>query len=129
MTTMPGSTAGDDLPPLGPVEAELEGRLRAHVETLAGEIGERNVFRPERLEAAAEYLEAALTASGYAVEAQGFECQGVPVRNLEAVLPGGSLEQEIVVVGAHYDSVMGCPGANDNGTGVAAVLELSRVDP
>jgi len=47
------------------------------------------------------------------------------VENIEAVVAGSAAPGEIVVVGAHYDSVRGCPGANDNGTGVAAVLELA----
>jgi acetylornithine deacetylase/succinyl-diaminopimelate desuccinylase-like protein len=127
MTTMPGQPAGSDLPPLTGPEADLEGRLRAHVETLAGDIGERNVFRPEALEKAAEYLEATLSERGREVDRQDFECQGVPVRNLELEHRGAGRAKEVVVVGAHYDSVMGSPGANDNGTGVAAVLELARL--
>jgi len=49
-----------------------------------------------------------------------------PVRNLVAELAGGARVDEIVIVGAHYDSVAGAPGANDNGSGVAALLELAR---
>ena len=50
----------------------------------------------------------------------------IPVSNIEATLTGAARATEIVVVGAHYDTVSGCPGANDNGTGVAAVLELAQ---
>jgi Zn-dependent M28 family amino/carboxypeptidase len=50
----------------------------------------------------------------------------VTVRNLEVELAGSSQADEIIVVGAHYDSVVGCPGANDNGSGVAAAIELAR---
>lgn len=46
--------------------------------------------------------------------------------NLEIVFPGTDLASQIVLVGAHYDSVRGSPGANDNATGVAAVLELGQ---
>jgi len=127
MTTMPGRTASDDLPPLTDLERELEGRLRGHVQALAGDIGERNVFRADRLESAAEHLEATLGALGGRVERQTFEAPGVAVRNLEVQHTGRSRPGEIGVVGAHYDSVPGCPGANDNGTGVAAVLELARL--
>src|SRR5262249_20757353 len=49
------------------------------------------------------------------------------VRNLVAVIPGGARAQEIVVVGAHYDTVSDCPGADDNTSGVAALLELARL--
>jgi hypothetical protein len=127
MTTMPEHSAVEDLPPLSAVERDLEGRLRAHVYALAGDVGERNVFRADRLELAAKYLETTLTDLGHHVASQVFESREVTVRNLEVVRTGRSLPDEIIVVGAHYDSVVGCPGANDNGTGVAAVIELSRL--
>jgi Zn-dependent M28 family amino/carboxypeptidase len=85
------------------------------------------MFRPAALEAAARYVEEALASLGYAAEAQAFEAHRGLVRNIEAVLGGRSLAGEIVVVGAHYDSVIGSPGANDNATGTAAVLELARL--
>jgi hypothetical protein len=127
MTTMPGTSSSGDLAPLTGLERELVGRLEAHVRALAGDIGERNVFRPGRLEAAADYLERSLGALGLRVESQPFESRGVTVRNLEVEQAGSSIADEIVIVGAHYDSVPGCPGANDNGSGVAAVIELSRL--
>jgi len=97
------------------------------VGALAGDIGERNVFRPSRLEAAAGYLETTLRDLGLSVRSQPFETSGVTVRNLEIESTGHSRPEEIVVVGAHYDSVVGSPGANDNATGVAALIELSRL--
>ncbi len=95
--------------------------LRAHVQTLAGDIGERNVFLPGTLARAAGYIEAEWQKQGYQVTRQN--C-GNASQNLEVTRPGN---REIIVIGAHYDSVAGSPGANDNGTGVAALLELSRV--
>jgi hypothetical protein len=127
MTTMPEGRAPDDRSSSRDVERGLEGRLRVHVQTLAGDVGERNVFRPEGLERAAEYLETALVELGHQVEAQELESDGVAVRNLEVEQTGRARPGEIVVVGAHYDSVLGCPGANDNGSGVAAAVELSRL--
>jgi hypothetical protein len=127
MTTMPGSSSAGELPPLSGLEREIEGRLRAQVQALAGEIGERNAFCPDRLHAAAQYLEATLGDLGHRVDSQPFESEGVPVRNLEVEQRGHSRPDEILVVGAHYDSVVGSPGANDNATGVAAVIELSRL--
>jgi Zn-dependent M28 family amino/carboxypeptidase len=109
------------------LERELDVRLRVHVQALAEGIGERNVFHPESLEAAAAYLESTLVGLGHRVDAQRFESLGVSVRNLEVEHPGRSASGEILVVGAHYDSVPGCPGANDNGTGVASLIELSRL--
>jgi Zn-dependent M28 family amino/carboxypeptidase len=105
---------------------ELAKRLRAHVEMLAGAIGERNVFRSEGLAAARDYIEATWRAQGYAVGAQEYEARGVSCANLEVSRPGAGRPGEILLLGAHYDSVRACPGANDNGSGVAALLEIAR---
>jgi hypothetical protein len=107
--------------------------LAAHLETLAGEIGERNVFLPAALHAAADYIEAEWRRQGYEVERQWYETHGIECANLEVTRTGTRAPKEILLIGAHYDSVHGSPGANDNGTGVAALLELARmfteVDP
>ncbi|MDH3981174.1 MAG: M20/M25/M40 family metallo-hydrolase [Gammaproteobacteria bacterium] len=63
----------------------------------------------------------------YAVSSQAYTVQGTSVRNLEAVLGGTSLAEEIVLIGAHYDTVSGSPGANDNASGIAALLEIARL--
>ncbi len=101
-------------------------RLRAHVEMLATTIGERNLWAYGALERAAQYLSMQLTESGYTPRRQTYELAKLPLSNVEAVLEGATRAAEIVVVGAHYDTVVGCPGANDNATGVAAVLELAQ---
>ena len=100
-------------------------RLRAHVERLAGTIGERNLWRYAKLREAAEYIRTSFESCGLRSEEQTFEVSRLPVANLSAELAGVS-SREILVVGAHYDTVSNCPGANDNATGVAAVLELAR---
>ncbi|MGH2398097.1 MAG: M28 family peptidase, partial [bacterium] len=92
---------------------------------LAGEIGERNVFRPQALHAAANYLRAQWASQGYRVVSQSYDARGERSENLEVTLPGVSRPSEIMLIGAHYDSVRGSPGANDNASGVAALLELS----
>ena len=108
-------------------------RLRQHVQHLAGEIGERNVFRPGTLEAAARYIEGQWAEQGYEVRPVSYEVEGVECANLEATLAGhgtgagSGKSPDVFVVGAHYDSVLGSPGANDNGSGVAALLEISRL--
>ena len=101
-------------------------RLRAHVDMIAGTIGERNIWRFTSLQRAADYISEVFTLNGYDPARTCFEVSQVPVCNIEATLQGTSHPAEIVVLGAHYDSVPECPGANDNGTGVAALLELSR---
>lgn len=101
-------------------------RLKKHVSKLAGEIGEHNVFHPQELVAAEQYITEQWQDQGYQVTPQTYQVKGVPCSNLEITLAGKN-NTDMILVGAHYDSVYGCPGANDNGSGVAALLELSRV--
>ncbi len=105
----------------------LATRLRRHVERLAGEIGERHVLRPQALHAAERYIAATLRGLGHAVARQNYEAQGVDCANLEVTIAGGARKSEIVLAGAHYDTVPGSPGADDNASGVAAILELARL--
>ena len=105
----------------------LAHRLRTHVERLAGEIGERNVFIPEALRHAAAYIEDEWRTLGYAVERLEYHVSGIRCANLVASRKGNVRQSEILLLGAHYDSVVGSPGANDNASGVAALLEISRM--
>ena len=102
--------------------------LERYLNTLADRIGERNTQLPEKLESAAFWIESTLGQGniGYEVERQEYEAGEMDVRNLIAELPGTSRRDEIVVVGAHYDTVPGSPGANDNGTGVAALIAIAQ---
>jgi hypothetical protein len=126
MIRMPFESYDGPLPPLSQAEESAVVALRRDVERLAGEIGERNVFNPTMLGAAADYIETELLAAGYVVTSQRFEVRGVECRNLIVEIQGQTHPDEIVVIGAHYDSVMGSPGANDNGSGVAGLLALAR---
>ena len=99
--------------------------MRRHVCQLAEEIGERNVQRrPGELAQAADYVQAEFAGSGGTVRRQEYPVRDVVCANIELELPGRRQAQEIIVVGAHYDSVVGSAGANDNGSGVAALLCL-----
>lgn len=124
---MPGSSFEDTLPPLTPDEVPLSQALETHVVKLAAEIGERNMQRPEQLEAAARYIESTFAAQGLAPTRHTYEAEGEDVSNIETEFPGLTLADEIIVVGAHYDSAWGTPGADDNASGVAALLELARM--
>ncbi len=126
ITKMPGRSFRGPLAALSAEQIDLEGRLRAHVETLATRIGERNLLRHSALTRAAQYIDDTLATVGFRSQSQEYYVQGKPVRNIEVELTGAEPSRGIVLVGAHYDSVAGSPGANDNGTGVAAVLELAR---
>jgi Zn-dependent M28 family amino/carboxypeptidase len=127
MIRMPGQSHTGVLLPLTPEEERIQQQLARHIWTLAGKIGERNLWHYEAFEAAAHYIDTTLQGLRYSVTTQTFEVWGKTVKNLAAELPGTSHPAEIIVVGAHYDSVPGCPGANDNATGVASMLELARV--
>ncbi len=107
-------------------EPGLEERLRRHVVELAGTIGERNVWQPEALHAAADYIRSAFASAGCEVEPQSYETYRVRCENLEVTLPGTARAGEIIVAGAHYDTVPGSPGADDNASGVAALIEIAR---
>ncbi len=124
---MPGHSYSGPLPPLTAQEREVRQRLVQHVWTLAGTIGERNLWRHQALASAARYVEATLRDVGYAVTPQAFEVQGKTVTNVAAEIVGSARPAEILVIGGHYDSVVGSPGANDNASGVAAVLEIARL--
>ena len=105
-------------------EVALRAELAADVQKLAGEIGERNVRRYTALNLAADFVESSFVRAGYQPRRDTYELRGLTCHNIEVEIPG--VRPEIVVVGAHYDSVYGCPGANDNGSGVAALLALAR---
>jgi len=103
--------------------------LRRDVTVLASEIGERNLRdepRRRSLAAAREYIVSELVAAGHAVQRQSYTVRDVAVENIEIELPGKDNEAESIVVGAHYDTAEGTPGANDNSSGVAALLEIAR---
>lgn len=124
---MPSKSYVGSLPKLTPEQETLARDLRAHVNKLAGEIGERNVSKSQALHAAADYIEGAFKNYGVAVKREGYVVEGETCDNLVVEIRGTARSNEIVVVGAHYDSVFGSAGANDNGSGVASVLELARL--
>jgi hypothetical protein len=125
MVRMPGISYAGPLPPLTADESALADELRNGVNLLATDIGERSTLRG--LGKAADALERELATAGYDVQRQTYDTRdGATCDNLEVELFGDAHRDEIVVVGAHYDSVVGTPGADDNASGAAAVLALAR---
>ena len=102
----------------------LTQNLLKHVEQLAVLIGERNLWKEDSLERSANYIEMIFRQYGYAVERQSYTCYGKSSSNLVAETAG---EGSRIVVGAHYDTVPGSPGADDNASAVAGLLELARL--
>lgn len=123
---LPGESFRGTLPKLTEDEARLAKSLRQSVEKLANDIGERNLREYDHLCDAANWLEKTLTDSGYEVERQTFRVDGRDCSNLIVERAGKTRPDEIVLIGAHYDSALGTPGANDNGSGTAALLELAK---
>ncbi len=127
MVVMPGASHTGPLPALTPAQQVCAARLRADVEHLAGTIGERSLDRGVvSLARAAEWLESRFAELGDSVVSQTFTVGTHTVRNLEVERRGTTRPEEIVLLGAHYDTVPGCPGADDNTSGCAALLELAR---
>lgn len=102
---------------------DLERRLRGHLRVLADEIGPRNLANPKGLARARDYIVEQFAQSGRPSQ-ETYEVGGVKCSNVVLELPG--LSKRIVVIGAHYDTAPGTPGADDNATGVAALLEVAR---
>ncbi len=126
MTQMPLKSFNGSLPPLSAVQSEVASRLSQDVRSLST-IGERNIHRSGSLETTTGYLRNSLVQAGYTVSVQTYTVEAPPVNNLEAELIGRESGEGAVVAGAHYDSVAGTVGADDNASGVAALLELARL--
>ncbi|HKA59425.1 MAG TPA: M20/M25/M40 family metallo-hydrolase [Gemmatimonadales bacterium] len=124
---MPGPSFEGPLPPLTPDQQRLRAGLETHVRALAQDIGVRSDQTYRNVQHAATYIEDRLTALGYQVVSHEYSARGLVWRNLEATLRGAGLFHEVVVVGAHYDTAEDAPGADDNASGVAGVLELARL--
>jgi Peptidase family M28 len=114
------------LPPLNDADRACALRLEQHVRAVASK--PHNVAHPRELEAAAHYIETTLISLGLNPIAHPYAVDGQIVRNIEVVIEPTNRDDQIptYVIGAHYDAPDDCPGANDNGTGVAALLELAN---
>jgi len=127
MMAMPGHSHVGPLLPMTEAEIQLSGALRSQVEKIASEIGIRCLQRLSALRATEGYLEQSFREMGYEPMIQEYQARGVTVRNLSVEIRGQNHPERIFVVGAHYDSTSYTPGANDNGSGVAVLLELARL--
>jgi hypothetical protein len=100
-------------------------RLKAHVRTLSETFHPRDHAHPENLERAASYLAEALSQAGGRVRSEPYTANGASYRNVIATF--GPESEERLVIGAHYDAAEGAPGADDNASGVAGLLELAAL--
>ena len=100
--------------------------LEKYVVHLATTIGERNLRTYDKLNEAADYIEAEFKSYGYKPARQTYQVHGKDCYNIDVEIKGTRLPDEVIIIGAHYDSVVGTPGANDNGSGTAAMLLLAK---
>jgi len=105
----------------------METDLQRIVSVLAGDIGPRSFREAGALRRAADFITAELESCGYAPVFQDFDVDGIPFRNIIAEKKGVTQPDRVMVLGAHYDTVPGTPGADDNASGVAGMLELARL--
>jgi Zn-dependent M28 family amino/carboxypeptidase len=103
---------------------KIRQRLQQHLQYLSLDLGERCIFRPLNLKAAEDYVARELESLDYPVRRQPFICQRVEVAN---VIAGHPDSRGYYLLGAHFDTVAGTPGADDNASGVAVLLEVARL--
>jgi Zn-dependent M28 family amino/carboxypeptidase len=100
-------------------------KVREHIQVIAQKIGKRNVVDTFALAETGAYIDRELSSTGLLVTSQSYQAEEYHVRNIVAEIPGSSAPNEIVIVGAHYDTAPDSPGANDNGSGIASLLVLA----
>jgi len=121
----PGTSFAGPLPAQTPAEDSLAAELRTHVTRLAGTFGERHYRRRAALDGAAAYIDSVLAAAGCGVRSLPFTADSQEFRNIEAAVPAATRRDVVLVIGAHYDSAEGAPGADDNASGTAVGLALA----
>lgn len=107
----------------GSVDAD---RLAQHVRCLSVGIGSRSVYEYHKIEETKKYLCSSLEGMGYRPQLQDYEYRGRIYSNIIVSLQGRKEPGETVIIGAHYDTVRGTPGADDNASAVALLLEICR---
>ncbi len=105
----------------------IEKNLRLHVDRLAGLIGPRTLSKPKTIQATIGYIEGQWSEMGYDHSRECYDAMGDEVTNLIVERPGTKRADEIVLLGAHYDTVFSTPGADDNASAVAVLIETSRL--
>ncbi len=104
--------------------AEIKSNLSAHLEYLSVKLGERSIYQPKKLKAAEDYVWESFQRLGYEPRRQTYTYLGQEVSNIVA---GEAAHSGYYILGAHFDTVAGTPGADDNASGVAVLLETARL--
>jgi len=106
------------------IPASSEKALHDHVHALSVVIGSRSIQEYGKIQEAELYIRTFLEKQGIFLALQGYDHEGKRFNNIIVTLEGTSHREESVIIGAHYDSVYGTPGADDNASAVAVLLEL-----
>ena len=117
--------AGDIKPPMLQV-TEIKERIYAHLEMLTRSIGERSVYYPKNIQSARHYIESVYRDAGLSVRSEPYSYGKETVANVIAEVSFGKKPGKRFLLGAHYDSVQGTVGADDNASAVAVQLETAR---
>jgi len=126
-TDIPGESYCGPLISLSQHDQFLMQNLQRHVNIIATDIGERNLWHPKALQQTVDYYTSELENSNGTINFQEYTVNGKSLKNVEFEYQGLELKDEIIIIGAHYDSVMGSSGANDNASGIAALIELAKI--
>jgi len=126
MAQMPKPDNKPIQPKLTPHEISVGNELRRHVEVLAGDIGIRHDSMPETIGAAVDYIEKEFEAIGFNVAVETYSTSAGEAKNLVIERHGSTQADQIVIVGAHYDTVRSTPGADDNASAVAMLLSACQ---
>ncbi len=125
ITLMPGKSYSGKLTPLSKNDMSLYEELKRHVIFISDSIGIRNIGNYQNLLKTEEYIKNELAKTGIQVSSHSFTVHGKKVSNLEIIIPGQS--DENLIIGAHYDSYGQSLAANDNATGMSALIEISKM--
>jgi Zn-dependent M28 family amino/carboxypeptidase len=119
--------AGDEIKYSNIPYLNINNNLRKTVHILSHEIGSRGYLQTNALQRTADYITSELKYYGYNISFQSYEFQGNTYKNISAEIRGKKIPEKILVIGAHYDTVTGTPGADDNASGIAGLLEIARL--
>jgi len=117
----------DYLPAEYRLRKSIDRNARDILRFLSVNLGERTLRRYENLQAAADYIRGKFASGGASVVDEEYVVDGRRVANIRAEIPGITSPEKIIVVGAHYDTIEDTPGADDNASGIAVLLELYRL--
>jgi len=106
---------------------DIENNLRRTVNFLSKEVGSRGYLQIDALNKTADYIKSELSKYGYTVFEQPYKVEGHIYKNIFVEIKGEKPPEKVLIIGAHYDTVTGTPGADDNASGIAGLIELARL--